>query len=87
MATVTRGRNPNGRPRTTERSPAFYLVDKLAAKRGMSIAALAEASGLERSTVYTLKDPWLSTVRKIAAALGMKTGKLAELLEAVEPDA
>jgi lambda repressor-like predicted transcriptional regulator len=87
MATATPGRSTNGRPRTTERSPAFYVVDKLAAKRGLSISALAQASGLERSTVYTLNDPWLSTVRKLAAALGMKTGKLAELLEAVESDA
>ena len=84
MATVTRGRNPNGRRRTTERSPAFYLVDKLAAKRGMSIAALSELAGIDRDTLYKLRDPKVSTTRKIAVALCMRTGKLAELLDAVE---
>lgn len=87
MATVTRGRNPNGRPRTTERSPAFYLVDELAAKRGMSIATLSEVAGIDRDTLYKIRDPKVSTTAKIAAALGMKTGKLAELLAAVEGDA
>jgi DNA-binding phage protein len=87
MATVTRGRNPNGRPRTIERSPAFYLVDDLASKRGMSIAALSQVAGIDRDTLYKLRDPKVSTTGKIAAALGMKTGKLAELLAAVEADA
>jgi transcriptional regulator with XRE-family HTH domain len=84
MATATQGRNPNGRPRTTERSPAFYLVDELASKRGLTIAELASESGLTRSTIYTLNDPWLSTIKKISTTLGMKTGKLAEMLAAVE---
>lgn len=87
MATATRGRNPNGRPRTTERSPAFYLVDKLATKRGMSIKALSEVAGIDRDTLYKLRDPRISTTRKIADALGMKPGKLADLLAAVEADA
>ena len=84
MATVTRGRSTNGRPRTTERSPAFYLVDELAQKRGLSLATLSEAAALDRSTLYTLRDPRLSTIRKISAALGMKTSKLAELITSVE---
>jgi lambda repressor-like predicted transcriptional regulator len=87
MATVTPGRSTNGRPRTTERSPAFYLVDELAAKRGMSIATLSEVAGIDRNTLYKLSDPRMSTARKIADALGMKTGRLAELLAAVEGDA
>jgi DNA-binding phage protein len=87
MATVARGRSANGRPRTTERSPAFYLVDELAAKRGMSIATLSEVAGIDRDTLYKIRDPKVSTAAKIAAALGMKTGKLAELLAAVEGDA
>ena len=87
MATVTRGRSSNGRPRTTERSPAFYLVDELAQRRGLSIATLSVLAGIDRDTLYKIRDPKVSTTRKIADALGMKTGKLAELLAAVESDA
>jgi DNA-binding phage protein len=87
MATATRGRNPNGRPRTAERSPAFYVVDKLAAKRGMNIEGLSATAGVHSTTLYAIRDPRLSTVSKLAAALGMKAGKLAELLEAVEASA
>lgn len=84
MATVTRGRCSNGRPRTTERSHAFKIVDGLAARRGMSIQTLASAAGINRDTLYKLRDPKVSTVGTLAAALGMKTGKLAELLADVE---
>jgi hypothetical protein len=87
MATVTRGRGAGGRPPTTERSPAYYIIHDLAAKRGMNIEGLADAAAISPTTIYLVKDPKVSTVRKIAAALGMKTGKLAELLEAVESDA
>lgn len=86
MATVTRGRCSNGRRRTAERSPAFYLVDKLAAKRHMSISTLSEAAGIDRNTIYKLSDPRVSTVRKIATALGTRAGRLAELIAAVEGD-
>lgn len=84
MATATRSVAVTGRPRTTERSPAFYLVDELASKRGMTIEALAAAAGIHSTTLYALRDPKVSTVRKLADALGMKIGKLAELLAAVE---
>jgi predicted transcriptional regulator len=84
MATVTRSGTVTGRPRTAERSPAFYLVDELAAKRGLTIEALSTAAGIHSTTLYALRDPRVSTVTKIASALGMKTGKLAEMLAAVE---
>ena len=87
MATVTRSGAVVGRPRTTERSPAFYVVDDLASKRGMSITTLSDMAGIDRNTLYKLSDPRLSTIRKMADALGMKTGKLSELLAAVESDA
>lgn len=87
MATVTRGRSAGGRPPTTERSPAYYIIHDIAAKRGMSVEGLAAAAGLSPTTIYLVKDPKVSTVRKLADALGMKPGKLAELLAAVEADA
>jgi DNA-binding phage protein len=87
MATVTRSGAMLGRPRTTQRSAAFYLVDDLASKRGMTIDALAAAAGIHSTTLYALRDPRLSTISKLAAAMGMKAGKLAELLAAVESDA
>jgi DNA-binding phage protein len=87
MATVTRRGAAIGRPRTAERSPAFHLVDDLASKRGMGIEALAGAAGIHSTTLYALRDPRLSTIAKLATALGMKAGRLAELLAAVEGDA
>lgn len=50
----------------------------------MTIEALAAAAGIHSTTLYALRDPKVSTVRKLADALGMKIGKLAELLAAVE---
>lgn len=87
MATVTRSGAVIGRPRKTERSPAFYLVDELASKRGKTIEALAADAGIHSTTLYAIRDPRLSTISKLADALGMKPGKLAELLAAVEAEA
>lgn len=77
-------RHPGGRPRTAERSPAFHLADSLAARRRMSLATLSEIAGTTRTHLYALRDPRLSTIRKLASALGVKPGRLAELIAAVE---
>jgi DNA-binding phage protein len=50
----------------------------------VTIEQLAESAGIHTTTLYALRDPKVSTTRKLAAALGMKTGKLAELLADVE---
>jgi DNA-binding Xre family transcriptional regulator len=81
---VTRSGAVMGRPRTAERSRAFHVVDSLASKRGMTVESLASSAGIHSTTLYVLKDPKVSTVRKLATALGMKIGRLAELLSAAE---
>lgn len=86
MATVTHQRHKGGRPRTAERSPVFHLIDGLRARRGLTILEVAGAAGICRDTIYTLRDPRVSTVRKLAAALGMPVSKLAASVAKVESE-
>ncbi len=57
-------------------------LKELRAKRKMSQADLAEASGVSREYIARLElaqqDPRVSTVEKLAKALGVKAGKLLE---------
>jgi DNA-binding phage protein len=81
MATATRRKTEH---EPTERSPVFHLIDGLRARRRMSITAVAKAAGLSRDTLYAISNPRISTVRKLADALGMPVSRLASKVSEVE---
>jgi transcriptional regulator with XRE-family HTH domain len=55
-------------------------IRSIRAEKGLSQYDLADLSGLERSTLARIElgevDPRISTLRKIAKALGVEVGKL-----------
>jgi len=76
MATGTGGRNVGGRPRVRPKTALLTLVERLAARRGLTIDDVASRAGVSRTTVYQLDDPRLSTAAAIADALGVKVDRL-----------
>lgn len=80
MATVNE-RHPGGRPRIYEPCPLGRLIESLAAKRSMTLDALADSSGVGLRTLYDVisgktPDPRVSTVAAIAKALNVPVGRL-----------
>lgn len=66
----------NGRPRLHDLSPLARRVERMAGQRGMKLPALADAAGLHPTFIYKLHDPRLSTLRRLADALGVTVGRL-----------
>jgi DNA-binding phage protein len=81
MATGTGGRNVGGRPRVRPKTALLTLVERLAARRGLTLEEVAERAGLNRTTLYTVDDPRLSTAAAIADALGVKVDRLRQTAE------
>ena len=65
-----------GRPRVRPKTALLTLVERLAARRGLTIDDVASRAGVSRTTVYQLDDPRLSTAAAIADALGVKVDRL-----------
>lgn len=77
MASVSE-RHAGGRPRTRPETELFIRVKGMANRRGIQIDELARKAGVSPGAIYDLGDPRLSTLRKIASALGVKVGRLAD---------
>ncbi len=75
MATVSE-RHPGGRPPKHKRSAMFLRVKEMARRKGLHLDELASRSGLSDTAFYKLKDPRLSTLRKLSNALGVTIDKL-----------
>ena len=70
-----------GRPRTRPVSAIGHTIVALAARRGMTLDDVSEASGVNLSTLYRIvagtQDPKLSTAAAVADALGVTLNQLA----------
>lgn len=81
MASVS-DRHSGGRPRTIRRCPLGVKIERLAADRGMHIDEVAREAGITTAGLYQIltgkiQSPRLSTIKALAAALGVKIEKLA----------
>jgi len=54
----------------------FLRVKEMARRKGLHLDELASRSGLSDTAFYKLKDPRLSTLRKLSNALGVTIDKL-----------
>lgn len=82
MATVSHDRHPGGRPRTIRRCPLGVKIERFAAAAGMHMDEVAKEAGITTAGLYQIltgkiQSPRLSTIKKLAAALGVKLEKLA----------
>lgn len=80
MATVSE-RHAGGRPRTVRRCPLGLKIERLAVNAGLHIDEVASAAGIANATLYRIltggiASPRISTIKGIAAALGVKVEKL-----------
>lgn len=80
MATVSE-RHAGGRPRTVRRCALGLKIERLAVNAGMHIDEVADAAGIANATLYRIltggiASPRISTIKGIAAALGVKIEKL-----------
>lgn len=69
-------RHAGGRPRVRQPSELFVRVEQLAARKGMHLDELAAKASIPMGTLYDLRDPRVSTVQAIAAALGITVDRL-----------
>jgi len=75
-------RHPGGRPRTIRRCDLGVRIESLAEFRGLHIDEVAGRAGIAKATLYRIltggiASPRVSTVKAIAAALGVTLEKLA----------
>jgi transcriptional regulator with XRE-family HTH domain len=83
MSTGTR--HAGGRPRTRNHSPLFQFVESMADRRGLTLDQVADAAGVSVATVYKMRDPRVSTLKGLSAALRIPIAKLAEKCPAAQP--
>lgn len=81
MSTVSGERHAGGRPRTWEPCELGKRIERIAARRRMSLEALAAASGVGLNTLYRViggqtPDPRVSTIVALANALNVPVDKL-----------
>lgn len=74
-------RHAGGRPRTWEPCDLGKRIERIAARKRMSLEALAAASGVGLNTLYRViggqtPDPRVSTVSALADALGVTIDRL-----------